>query len=180
MELKKKVVGAGAGILAAVGIVYLRGGEGKLKEFEVFESAEGRFSVCMPGEPVKVIETVKSSVGDLEFTMFAADSKKFGFLVGYSDYPEEVFLGSDIMEMMGRVAGGVAADVKGELVNEAMLEDYSRAAMEYQVNVPDKGILTSRLIVDGRRLYQVIAMFPVDGLDEAKMVEFFGSFKVND
>lgn len=181
MELKKKVAGVGAGVLAAAGIVYLKGGGG-LKKFETFESAEGRFSVSMPGEPVKIIETVDSFVEDITFTMFAADSTKFGFVVGYCDYPEEVLIDADpdTVKILGRLIEAVVEKVAGKLVKEAILENYGDAAIEYRVDVPEKGILTSRLIMDGSRLYQLIAMFPEDGQDEKKMAEFFDSFKINE
>jgi hypothetical protein len=177
MELKKKVAGVGAGVLAAAGIVYLKGGGGGLK-FKTFTSVEGRFSVSMPANPEKVTQTVKSEIGEIAFTMFAADSTEFGFVVAYSDYPQDFIETSNPIENLGWVAEGVAIDVKGELVNEVALKNYSGEAKEYQVNIPEKGILTSRLILDDRRLYQLIAMFPADRQDEKKMAEFFDSFKI--
>lgn len=179
MELKKKVVGVGAGVLAAAGIVYLKGGRGGLKKFETFESVEGRFSVSMPGKPEKITQSVKSQVGDIDFTIFAADSKELGFVVGYSDYPADFVETSDPMENLGWVRDGVVFDVKGKLVKETVLENYGGAATEFQIDIPDKGTLTSRLILDDKRLYQLIAMCPESGNEKAKMEDFFGSFKIN-
>ncbi|MCF7954237.1 MAG: hypothetical protein K9M75_00400 [Phycisphaerae bacterium] len=178
-SLKKKVAGVGAGVLAAAGIVYLKGGGGGLKEFETFESAEGRFSVSMPGKPEKITQTVKSQIGDIVFTMFAADSKELGFIVGYSDYPADFVETSDPIENLGWIIYGVVADVKGKLVQETILEINGKAAKEYQVDIPEKGTLISRLILDDRRLYQLIAMFPTGGQDEKRVSEFLDSFKVN-
>jgi len=179
MELKKKVAGVGAGVLAAAGIVYLKVGGGGLKKFETFESAEGRFSVSMPPKPEKITQTVKSQIGDIDFTMFAADSKELGFVVGYSDYPEDFVGTSDPMENLGWVRDGIVFDVKGKLVKETVLENYGGAATEFQVEIPDKGTLTSRLILDDKRLYQLIAMCPTGGQDEKKTADFFDSFKIN-
>jgi hypothetical protein len=179
MELKKKVAGVGAGVLAAAGIVYLKGGRGGLKKFETFESAEGRFSVSMPANPEKVTETMYSVAGYINFTMFAADSKEFGFVAGYSDYPAYFIESSDPMENLGWIAEGVALEVNGKLVNETVLENFGTAATEFQVDITDKGTLTSRLILDGKRLYQLIAMFPPERQNEKKMAEFFDSFKIN-
>lgn len=178
MELKKKVVGVGAGVLAAVWIVFLKGGGDGLKKFETFESAEGRFSISMPGKPEKITQTVKSQVGDIDFTMFVADSKELGFVVGYSDYPADFVETSDPLENLGWVRDGVVFDVKGKLVKETILKNYGGAATEFQIDIPDKGTLTSRLILEDKRLYQLIAMFPEDGYNEKKMAEFFGSFKI--
>lgn len=179
MELKKKVAGVGAGVLAAVGIVCLKSGGDGVAKFEAFDSAEGRFSVSMPGKPEKIIQTVKSEVGEIDFTIFAADSKELGFIVGYSDYPAYFVESSDPMENLGWIRDGVVFDVKGKLVNETILKKYGGAATEFQIDIPDKGTLTSRLILDDKRLFQLIAMFPPERQNEKKMAEFFDSFKIN-
>jgi hypothetical protein len=178
MELKKKVAGVGTGILAAAGIVYLKSGTDGSKKFETFESKEGRFTVSMPPNPDKLTQKVKSEEGDISFTMFVADSLEYGFVVGYSDYSKEFIETSDPMENLGWIIDGVVAGVKGKLVKEKVLE-IAAAAKEYRVDVPEKGTLTSRLILDGTRLYQLIAMYPVDGQDEKKTAIFFESFKIN-
>jgi hypothetical protein len=178
MELKKKVAGVGVGVLAAAGIVYFKGGGNGLKEFETFRSVEGRFTVSMPGKPVKVTQTVESEIGDLDFTMFAADSTKFGFVVGYSDYPEDLLFDAEIAEVLGRLTIALAKKVEGKLINKTVLDDCGDAATQFQVNIPDQGILTTRLILDDNRLYQLIAMFPTNRQDEKKLAEFFDSFVI--
>lgn len=178
MELKKKVAGVGTGVLAAAGIVFLknRGADGL--KFTTFESKEGRFTVSMPADPDKITQKVKTQEGDLDFTMFVADSTELGFVVGYSDYSKDLIETSDPMENLGWVIDGVVEEVNGKLVKEKTIE-LGTAAKEYQVEIPEKGTLTSRLILDGTRLYQLIAMLPEDGKNKTKMDDFLNSFKVN-
>lgn len=179
MDLLKKVGGFAAGFLIVTLVMNFIGGGDKLKDFEPFESVEGRFSVSMPGEPEKITQTVSHAAGELDFTMFSAGSKEVGFVVGYSDYPEEIIYSTDPKTLLDGARDGAVTNVQGELLNEKVLDVYGSPAREIEVNVQDKGILTARLILVDRRFYQVMTMFPPDEQDINMMMDFFDSFTIN-
>ena len=74
--------------LAPIAITGLLGSEARAEEaWTTFTSKEGRFSIDMPGEPVKTETHQKSFVGTVTNHLFTAQSGKDTFTVDYSDIP---------------------------------------------------------------------------------------------
>lgn len=178
MDLKRKIIPIIVGLAAYFGVSHFMGSGNKLKDFEVFESEQGRFTVSMPGQPKKETESVPTTVGDMELTIFKAGSNTSQFVICYCDYSQELVAQSDPERMLDGAVGGAVANVKGQLTKDKKLDNYGIPAREIEVNVPGKGIVTTRLILNGRRLYQVMTMLPFDWQDEDKSSQFFDSFKM--
>ena len=74
--------------LAPIAITGLLGSEARADEaWTPFTSKEGRFSIDMPGQPVKTETHQKSFVGTVTNHLFTAESGKDTFTVDYSDIP---------------------------------------------------------------------------------------------
>lgn len=180
MDTSKKVIGYVVGFLIASGVIYVIRGGDKLKPFELYRSEEGRFSVLFPGEPKKNIKLLNTIAGKIDLVMYTAGSKKSGFVVGYADYPEEAVKDPEPQKMLDGARDGALSNVRGELVDETVLDFQGYPARELEIDVPRRGTVRARLIIVGNRLYQMMVISPSDNILYEKGTEFFDSFEITE
>jgi hypothetical protein len=179
MESLKKVIGYVIGFLLVSGVIYLIRGGDKLKEFEEYYSADGRFSVLFPGEPKESLQSVRTAAGQINLVMLTAGSKTSGFAVGYTDYPRNVVESSDPEEMLDGARDGAVRNVGGRLIDETPLDFHGHPAREIRVEAPKKTSIRSRLILIENRLYQLVVISKSARILDEKGSEFFDSFTVD-
>ncbi len=179
MESLKKVIGYVIGFLLVSGVIYLIKGGDKLKEFEEYYSADGRFSILFPGEPEESLQSVTTVAGQINLVMVSAGSKKSGFVVGYADYPRNVVENSDPEKVLDGARDGAVRNVRGQLTDETTLDFHGHPAREIRVEVAKKTSIRSRLILIENRLYQVMVISQSARILNGKGSEFFDSFTVD-
>jgi hypothetical protein len=180
MEFLKKAIGFVIGFALVYGAIHLIRGGDKLQAFEMYRSQEGRFSVLFPGEPKRILQSVDTPVGKIDLVLYQAGSKKTGFIVGYSDYPQEVIDKSNLGKMLDGARDGAVGNVGGELIDEMELEFQGYPGREVEIDVAGKTTVRSRLILIDNRLYQVMVVSPSLEIIEKKGTEFFDSFSVDE
>lgn len=179
METFKKIIGYVVGFAVAYFLVTFLFGRDKLEPFSLFRCDEGSFSVFLPGEPKRSIQSIDTPAGRIDLVMYNAGSKKSGFVVGYADYPEEAVKDSVPKKMLDGARDGAVANVGGELIDEMELDSYGYPARELLINVPRKAKIRARLVLVDNRLYQAMVISKSSAVLEDKGTEFFDSFKID-
>lgn len=180
MKFIKNIIGVAIGFIVVSSIFYfMRGGGGKLEEFKLYRSDEGRFSISLPGKPERMVQKTDTSMGALESVMYQAGSDKIGFIAGYVDYPPKMFENTDIEKMLDVARDGAIQNIKGKLLNENVLDFHGNPGRELEVELPNKATLKSRIILINNRLYQVMAISNSKKTLNTNCPKFFDSFKVD-
>jgi hypothetical protein len=116
-----------------------------------------RFTVSMPGTPVKTTQRAPSIVGPLTVTMLAVDETDRAFMVGYSDFPA----GSRVD--LNNAAHGAAVLVRGQETDLHRVSYHGRPALDARITnaAGGQGAGFLRVVVVDNRLYELLAA--VDG-----------------
>jgi hypothetical protein len=116
-----------------------------------------RFTVSMPGTPVKTTQQAPSLVGPLTVTMLAIEQTDRAFMVGYSDFPA----GSRVD--LNNAAHGAAVLVHGQATDLHRVSYHARPALDARITKAAGGQGTGflRVVVVDNRLYELLAA--VDG-----------------
>src|SRR4030042_4579780 len=136
----------------------------KRVNWKEFSSANGKFSVMMPGEPQEQHETVKTAVGPVDLYMHILDVGTSAYIVGYSDYPEDLIKNSEVNILLEGARNGAISNIRGTLVNEKDISIAGNPGKEFNFSVPhrpelpNKGIGKSRIFLVGNRLYQCMVV----------------------
>jgi hypothetical protein len=180
------LVGVGAAIGLAIAsivlVVLLRRGTEDLASWQEFTSAEGRFRVQMPGQPVKKTQQAPNPLGgQLTFHMFAYEVPRdeYGFVVGYNDYPP---LPPDRVQAVldGVTKGNVQGNAGSKLISETRITLGSYPGREVTIDAGGKGTIRQRNYLVGNRLYQVMLVKGGRRPSAEAAEKFFSSFRVTD
>ncbi len=180
MKSIKYIIGFAIVFIAASWVIYFMSGGDELEEFKAYNSKPGRFRVLFPGPPRKVSKKIDTAAGELEFIMYRAGSKEIGFVVGYVDYPKEMFENTNINKMLDGARDGAVKSVKGTLEDDKAFDFHGNLGREFKIKVSKKAITRARVIIIGNRLYQVMTVSESKKVLDEKSPKFFDSFKVTD
>ena len=141
-----------------------------------FSSDTGRFSVLVPEIPEEKTETVNSAHGPYTTHLFIVKDTTSVYLIGWVDYDPSFNFNrqAELEANRDNFVKGISAT----LVNSraTVIDGYS--AIEFSAETADR-IFKSRVLMVGRRPYQIVIGSP-KGLDDTAIVErFFNSFKVS-
>jgi hypothetical protein len=147
----------------------------------LFKPEGGGFSIVPPYALQETSQTVDTEAGPLEIRMFAAEQGQQAWLVGYSDYPEELVQASDPAAMLAGVRDGAVSNVNGQLVSdvEATLAGYP--GREFSATVTQNGqemVMRERVYLVGNRLYQILVVVPKGEENSQEVEAFFESFQL--
>ena len=140
-----------------------------------FRSDEGQFSVLIPETPETKVETTPSSHGPYTTTLFILRDATNIYLLGFVDY-DPSFNFNRRAELEANRDNFIKG-VKATLVStqDRVVDGYS--TIEFVAETADR-VFTSRVMMVGRRPYQ-IAFVSNKGVDDSvKRDRFFNSFKI--
>ena len=162
------------GLLAAVGLV--RAAQGP--EFKLYASTEGRFKVLMPGA-VKT-ETVDVAAGKDKLTL-TIDSVELragtSFLVTFIDATEEAAKQPAASRIDKVRDGNKGPDGKVVEEKEVTLGAEKHPGRDVLIEKPS-GFIRNRIVIVGRRLYQVMVLGSKEVVTSASADKFLASFEV--
>lgn len=156
---------------------------GCLQSWKEFSSAEGRYTVLMPGAPTEKTQNLKTPVGDLSMHGAFLDHNHSGYLVMYNDFPEA---------FAQAAAQGSAAltDSRDSLVEGShgkLVGDQAITLMgkypgrEIQMEMPDgTRALRARMYLVKNRMYRVVITALKDDLFTKDANKFMESFKIQE
>jgi len=140
-----------------------------------FQSAEGRFKIAFPGEPVTKSGKYRTATGDIPSTQYTAgDGAEATYDVRYSDYPASVMAKLTPAKLLDAVRDGLVA--KGKLASEKPFGMGKVAGREQEIVGEDGTHYRVRLLLVESRLYQLTAMAKPPARADAE--RFFGSFQL--
>jgi hypothetical protein len=145
--------------------------------WQSYHSAEGRFKVAFPGEPVTKRGKFRTATGDIPSTQHTAgDGAEATYDVRYSDYPGKIMAKLTPAKLLDAARDGLVAQSKGKLASEKPFSMGKVAGREQEIVGEDGTRYRIRLLLVENRLYQLTAMArPPARADEDR---FFGSFQL--
>lgn len=148
-----------------------------------FRSEAGRFSIMIPATPEESTQTMNTQAGKIDLHMFTAEKGDVGYIVGYSDYPEDVVKQSDPENMLDGSRNGAVSNVNGKLVLESKVSLDGNPGREIVIDAKtgagQDATVKARIYLVGSRLYQVMVIGPKGQISSADMDEFLQSFKLS-
>lgn len=120
--------------------------------WQIFESAEARFRVELPGVPMRGEQQGEAQGIPLRFVAFttAADDP-WVYSVAYVDYPEAV-TSIDPARVLDGVVKGAGSQAGGTITARAPVTADGMPAVDYTIRLED-GQIQARAILAGTRLY---------------------------
>ena len=146
-----------------------------------FTSAEGAFSVLMPGTPAEQTQAQDTDLGPIDVHMYTFEGGDVAYLIGYNVFPAAVIDASTPAAILDGARDGQVETVKGTLVNESeiTLGTYPGRDLEIQVEGSDgASSLRTRLFMVGDRLYQLVVAGPKGQSTSPDTIKFLDSFKL--
>jgi hypothetical protein len=174
--------------LLVVGVVALAawwfsGAGGSLEgSWQEFSSAEGAFTVLLPGEPTASTKTLPTVGGAIKNHIFAVERPKLreAFRVGYVDYPVPM------------VKAGPADILRGEL--ELLVKSFKQPTMigrkdpwglapgavasQVTIATADQGAIRARMIMVKQRVFTIVVRSPNEDRYEEIALKIYDSFKI--
>ncbi len=163
------------------------GGSGastSVDEWQTFSSAEGGFTLLLPGNPQEQRQPVSTAAGSADAIMYITEVGGTAFGVGYSDFPGSAAK-ADPQAVLKGARDGAVKNVNGTLVGEKPIELAGHPGLEIAVEmpagaaVPGGAIYRAQLYLVGNRLYQVIYVALKKGDDPDDYQKLFDSFQLN-
>lgn len=140
-----------------------------------FESRVGQFTVLLPQMPSQKLDTHQSNAGPYTIHLFSAKSKDTVFVVGWVDYDKKFKFGAQSELNANR--DQFIKEIKGTLVSSKNTTLGGYESLEFTAETSDT-IYRSRVLIVGRRPYQVFTGTTKGIDDSANITRFFESFKI--
>ncbi|HKZ79207.1 MAG TPA: hypothetical protein VJ124_12970 [Pyrinomonadaceae bacterium] len=149
--------------------------------WQKFDSPEGKFNVLLPSQPEVEVKDIESAIGKLTLYAYSSKNDTSYFQVSYADYslaPTD----EQIESVLDGIRRGVMDGLKAELISEKKVFLHSYPGREFVAQKTDEGvdiIFNWKIILVGRRVYQVaVASSPKDS-DSPDVQMFLASFDLN-
>lgn len=141
-----------------------------------FSSEDGRFSVLMPEIPTDKTETVDSAHGPYTTHLFVVKDTTSVYLIGWVDYDPSFNFNRQAELEANR--DNFVKGIQARLISTrpTMIDGYN--AIEFTCETEDR-VFKSRVLMVGRRPYQIVIGSPKDQDDSVNVKRFFNSFKVS-
>ncbi len=140
-------------------------------------SKEGRFAIKMPAAPEENMREIETSAGPIALRVQQLEHGGFDYMVGFSDYPDEVLAAREPASILDGARDGAIASIRGKLLAERAIslgEHIGRAVS--LLDESGEQILQMRLLLVGKRLYQFGIATPTRDRSAEEVARFLDSF----
>jgi hypothetical protein len=138
-------------------------------DWRELKSAEGGFVAMMPGKPLYEERTLAGTPA-LAMHLWSARAADSLFGIGYADYP---VLDEGTLD---GIRDALIKNLGGHLLEERSLLSAGFTGREFAAASASR-MLRVRLLVRGRRLYQLAVLGDENAISAAKIEPFFSSFQ---
>ena len=166
--------------LAALLALLATAAGGQELEFKQFASGDGRYKVQFPGTVKTATTDVPAGKDTLKLTLDAVELKGgITFMVSYVDASEEVAKkpAGPRFDKIRDAVKGEKGSVVSEKDAEAALGEEKFPAREVLLETPN-GFIRNRMVIAGRRLYQVMVQGSKEAVTSPSADKFLGSFEI--
>jgi hypothetical protein len=146
------------------------------------KSDSGKFSITAPGELKEELQSVDTDVGKIDIHMYTLEKSGRAYVVGYSDYPQEMINQTDPQKLLDGGRDGAMKNVSGKLIKEKKITLKENPGRELVLDGTSasgqEATIMARLFLVGNRLYQVMVVTPKGADSSSETSDFLGSFKL--
>ena len=149
--------------------------------WEKYSSADGRFSVHMPGEPIGNKVIIDTDFGRTYLYIYMLNKKDddFAYSVSYFDYPLGVLQEKTIDRALDDARDGAVANIGGVLVNESKISMGKYPGREITVDVANGvAFVKIKLFLANKRLYQATVTTSKEKSTSNNLRRFLKSFEI--
>ena len=133
----------------------------------------GRFEAAVPADPVASKRKVATASGHLLVHVWMARGKdESAFVVSYFDLSEDELAKGPIETRLDHARDGAVSSARGKLQSEKRIELAGHPGRDLAIEKDGKRIARVRLVLVGRRLFQVMALGASDK-DAAILIDSF-------
>lgn len=149
-------------------------------DLQEFRSAEGGFTVRMPGVPNEQTRVANSPKGRIDIHVFVVENQKEGtYMIMYADYPEIIVKQKTPDAILDEARDGTVASAGGRLLAEEILSFGKWPGREMNVEIAGgRGKMRTRMCLAGRRIYQFGWTGPSERAFSKTVENFLDSFKL--
>jgi hypothetical protein len=134
------------------------------------------FEVMMPGTAKESVEEGTGAFGAYKVYLYMVPTADTIYLIGYSDYSDPAKM--DIKaEINANRDNFMKSWKEGKILTEKDIKLGTNPGLEFTAQVDGGRIATSRIIMLGKRPYQLIAVTAA-GADQSGVTKFLDSFKL--
>jgi hypothetical protein len=146
-----------------------------------FSSAEGGFTVLMPGTPKPVQQTLNTPNGRITLKGFIVQRpNEANYFVIYSDFPSKTIENdSDIENLFDGIVEGFKRRTRGEVVSKENITLNDYPGREFKMQLSGTITARSRIYLVNQRLYQLVAITPREQDLPQSIQGFLDSFQLN-
>lgn len=159
-------------LLISVWSVVAAGASMQTIQWAKFSSPEGRFSILMPGQPLRDDQSKNTQVGKVVMHFFTARSEGGIFIVAFTDYAM-----GDVKRELDANRDSFLKGMKATLVSESDIKLEGHPGREIKAT-RDALIIRSRIYLVGKRYYQAIAITPATLPGDLEADKFLTSFQL--
>ena len=141
-------------------------------QWKRFSSAEGRFAILLPDQPVRTVQSKDTGAGRVVMSFFTTRSDDGVFIVAYADYS----MGEAKRELNAN-RDSFLKGMKATLVSESDIKLQGNPGREIRAS-RDKLTIRSRIYLVGGRYYQMVAITPMTLPGDVEADRFLTSFEL--
>jgi hypothetical protein len=139
-------------------------------DWRELRSEEGRFVAVLPGKPQLEEHELSGRPGAV-MHLWSARARGAVYGVGYVDQ------GAPDPALIERTRDALVANIGGRVIEDREIAAGAARGREFRAEGPD-AVLLARVLVAGRRQYQVAVVGKKGSIDPAGVDTFFSSFRV--
>ena len=155
------------------------------KAWKEFSSAQGVFTVLLPGIPTRQSRETDSAAGPADYITYTLQTEAAVYFIAYVDFPEVPYDEKGVKKILDGGRDGALKTINGKLISETEISLRGIPGRALAVEGPGE-LLRARIYLAGLRLYLVmlvanknqIATPESAGLYEAAVDRFLSSFKL--
>lgn len=147
--------------------------------WQTFDSPEGRFTILMPSKPKVEVKDIDSAVGKLTMYSYSSNNNAGYYMISFGDYPNEPTDAAHSQRILEGVRGGVLKGLEAEVTTDESIPFEGYPGREFKAKRTVEGsevIFSWKIVLAGRRLYQVAAVTTTANAQSPDITKYFTSF----
>jgi hypothetical protein len=148
-------------------------------EWTEYRSDAARFAASFPGKPTESTKTANTAVGSIEMKMYGVSQRQTAFSVAVADYPPDQVKQLGPVTILDGARDGAVATTQGKLLSELIIDMAGNPGREVKIGIAGgKATVRAKILLVGNRLYQIIAVTPMEDSYAPQVRRFLDSFRL--